>query len=101
MSGFIDFPPKHEIVASLEGIARREPWRRELIQAVADRLGSRVYDGAACMFILMETLFEFEDCHGLDLRPLLAQCIVVLTGDSKLAQTALESFDEIHRLIAS
>ncbi len=99
MSDFIGFPPAEEILKSLRSIDRGEPWQEELYRAIADRLGSRVYDGAACTFILMEVLHEFEDTHGQDLRRLLALCIVALTQDPELAESAMETFDEIQEII--
>lgn len=99
MSDFIGFPPAEEIVRSLRSIDEGESWQEELYRAIADRLGSRVYDGAACTFILMEILHEFEDAHGQDLRRLLAMCIVALTQDAQLADSAMDTFDEIQRII--
>ncbi len=37
----------------------------------------------------METLHEFEDQHGQDLRRLLARCIMALTQDRQLAGSAI------------
>jgi hypothetical protein len=99
MSDFIGFPTSEEILKSLRSIDQGEPWQEELYSAIAHRLGSRVYDGAACTFILMEVLHEFEETHGQDLRRLLAMCIVALTQDKQLADSAVETFDEIQKII--
>ncbi len=99
MSDFIGFPSSEEILRSLRSIDQGEPWQDELYSAIANRLGSRVYDGAACTFILMEVLHEFEESHGRDLRRLLAICTVALTQDAQLADSAVETFDEIQRII--
>lgn len=100
MSDFIAFPSQQEIIALLEKEHPSLQNRDALFENIGERLGSRVYDGAACTFILMEVLHEYQEAVGEDASELLESCVLALTSDEILAATARESFREIEELIA-
>ncbi len=96
MSGnFVKLQAENEILERLRAIEGHSRARDLVFQKVAEQLGSRTLDNAAFSFLLMEMLHRFEWALGEDAGRFLPKCILALTGDSDLATSAREAYDEL------
>jgi hypothetical protein len=92
---FLDFPPGDEIRSLLRGVDDAAEDLEPLREAIANRLGDRTYERSAAAFLLIETIYDFEDKAQRELSYLLPRCVYVLTGDRDLALSALSAYNEI------
>ena len=99
MSNFIQFPPRAEIADQLAGIGPPSPAGDGFRTTVAQRLDAKVFDAAAFTFVITELLYESSDDLGEEHPIVLADAILALTADRHLAISALQTYDEISRLI--
>ena len=96
MSGnFVNLPSEPEILERLRAIEGQSRARDLVFQKVARQLDSRTLDSAAFSFLLMEMLHRFEWALGEDAGQFLPKCISALTGDSDLAASARDAYDEL------
>ena len=95
MSNFVSFPPVDAVLTRLWEMDSAPAIRRELYQAIADRLGSRTLDSAAAAFILIETVHQYSDLVGEDLGDFIPRCIFVLCDDPELADSARGAYQEL------
>ncbi|MBZ0113583.1 MAG: hypothetical protein K8J08_14055 [Thermoanaerobaculia bacterium] len=92
---FLDFPSGDEIHSLLRGVDDAAEDLAPLRDAIASRLGGRTYERSAAAFLLIETIYDFEDTAQRELSYLLPRCVYVLTGDRDLALSALSAYNEI------
>ncbi len=96
MSGnFVKMQAENEILERLRALEGHSRARDLVFQKVAKQFGSRTLDNAAFAFLLMEMLHRFEWALGEDAGQFLPKCILALTGDSDLASSAREAYDEL------
>lgn len=96
MSGnFVKLPAEKDILERLRPIEGHSRARDLVFQKVAKQLDSRTLDNAAFSFLLMEMLHRFEWALGEEAAHFLPKCILALTGDSELATSAREAYDEL------
>ncbi len=96
MSGnFVKLQAENEILERLRAIEGHSRARDLVFQKVAKQLDSRTLDNAAFSFLLMEMLHRFEWALGEDAGRFLPKCILALTGDSDLATSAREAYNEL------
>lgn len=92
---FVKLPDDEEIIERLRAIEGHSRARDLVFQKVAKQLASRTLDSAAFSFLLMEMLHRFEWALGEDAGQFLPKCIEALTGDSDLATSARQAYDEL------
>jgi hypothetical protein len=95
LTEYIHFPTQQEIFHALRHHGGWQPVRAQLFETLSKRLARRTYDSAAFVFILMEIVYELEETHGQSLTSALQRCVLALTDDNALAQSAIDSFAEI------
>ncbi len=93
---FLDFPSEAEILTLLEGLDSTSEDLGGLFRSIAGRLGARTYERSAAAFLLIESIYDYQDVVGRELSYLLPRCVFALTGDRDLALSALSAFNEIH-----
>ncbi len=94
MSHYITFPPAREILRRLEGMDGFRPDRGGLYRTIAARLDGKTFDSAAFALFLIELLHRHEGPAGEDLAEFLPRCILVLSDDEELADSARRAFRE-------
>ena len=92
---FAELPAESEILDRLRAIDGHSRARDLVFQKIAKQLDLRTLDNAAFSFLLMEMLHRFEWALGEDAGQFLPKCISALTGDSDLAASAREAYDEL------
>ncbi len=95
MSQYNSFPSAAEIFRRLEGMDGYRPDRQSLYRQIAERLGGKTFDNAAFALILIELLHRHEGPAFDDLPEFLPRCILALSGDEELAESARQAFREL------
>ena len=95
MTQYKSFPPLDEIVRRLEAMDGYRPDRAELYGQIADRLARKTLDSAAFALLLIELLHRHDGPQVDDLAEFLPRCILALSGDEELADSARQAFREL------
>jgi hypothetical protein len=89
------FPPLDEIIKRLEAMDGYRPDRAALYRRIAERLAGKTFDNAAFALLLIELLHRHEGPEVDDLAEFLPRCILTLSGDEELADSARQAFREL------
>lgn len=92
---YVELQAESEILERLRAIEGESRARDLVFQKIAKQLDSRTLDNAAFSFLLMEMLHRFEWALGEDAGQFLPKCILALTGDSDLATSARQAYNEL------
>ena len=92
---FLEFPSGEDILRLLRGSEESLDELDPLYAKIAERLGGRTYERSAAAFLLIETIYDYEDVVNSELSYLLPRCVFVLTADRDLALSALSAYNEI------
>lgn len=92
---FVELQSENEILERLRALEGQSRARDLVFQKIAKQFDSRTLDNAAFSFLLMEMLHRFEWALGEDAGQFLPKCILALTGDSDLAASAREAYNEL------
>lgn len=92
---FVELPDKEEILARLRKTGQNSRARDLVFQKIATQLDSRTLDSAAFSFLLIEMLHRFEWALGEEAAHFLPKCILAVTGDEELADSARNAYDEL------
>ena len=95
MSQYNVFPSVEEIFRRLEGMDGYRPDRQQLYGQIAERLAGKTFDSAAFALLLIELLHRHEGPELDDLAEFLPRCILTLSGDEELAESARQAFREL------
>jgi hypothetical protein len=89
------FPPVDEIVKRLEAMDGYRPDRASLYRQIAERLAGKTFDNAAFALLLIELLHRHDGPALDDLAEFLPRCILTLSSDEELADSARQAFREL------
>ena len=95
MAQYKTFPPIDEIFRRLEAMDGYRPDRAALYGQIAERLAGKTFDNAAFALLLIELLHRHEGPQVDDLAEFLPRCILTLSGDDELADSARQAFREL------
>ncbi len=95
MSNYNTFPQADEIFRRLEAMDGYRPDRSSLYGQIAERLAGKTFDNAAFALLLIELLHRHEGPAVDDLAEFLPRCILTLSGDEELAESARQAFREL------
>ena len=95
MAQYKSFPPLDEIYRRLEAMDGYRPDRSALYGQIAERLAGKTFDNAAFALLLIELLHRHDGPEVDDLADFLPRCILTLSGDDELADSARQAFREL------
>ena len=95
MTQYKSFPSTEEICRRLEAMDGYRPDRGALYSRIAERLAGKTFDNAAFALMLIELLHRHEGPEVDDLAEFLPRCILTLSGDEELAESARQAFREL------
>lgn len=97
MTTYLEFSDAESLLGRLRSIDAGWPPRERLYDAIATQLATRTLDSAAFSFLLIELLHRHRDEVGEDLGTFLPKCILALTEDRELADSARAAYHELGR----
>jgi hypothetical protein len=95
LAQYKSFPPIEEIYERLEAMDGYRPDRADLYSQIAERLAGKTFDDAAFALLLIELLHRHDGPQVDDLAEFLPRCILTLSGDEELADSARQAFREL------